>query len=165
MKTAATPGLKFALSLLLFWTATIVAALLVAGDVAIGRSDYDTLLTVRDLYRIMLQASIGGLLHPAVFEVAAWLVAGLLVASTATLITRHKHASRARSAAFAAQLLIVWPGWIGLLSLPFQFLSGPIDGEWLGESWPIMQVSGLWILLSTIIAVREYRVLGVASAV
>jgi len=77
---------------------------------------------------------------------------GLLV----VFVTRNQRRSVWRFTYFALQLLIVFYGWLGLLlliQLPFEITS--LDGEWLGEDFPILITAGVWLLVSAYIAVAS----------
>jgi hypothetical protein len=53
--------------------------------------------------------------------------------------------------------LVAWWSWMGLLSLIGTLTSDYFDGEWMGESWPIIEATGIWTLCSTTLFIQELR--------
>lgn len=57
-----------------------------------------------------------------------------------------------------ALLFLVPMGLFGLLSLAMNLIRpASLDGEWLGEHWPLMQVDGLWSLFLAYCSWRAAR--------
>jgi hypothetical protein len=57
---------------------------------------------------------------------------------------------------FAAQPVLLFWGWLGVMMLPLSFIEG-IDGEWVAEGSPTIIAAGLWILSSLWLAWSSWR--------
>lgn len=97
-------------------------------------------LTLDDVRRVL---TFGDL----VFLISSW------TAIVTLLPTFRQVHSRLRCGIFGLQCVVLFWGWFGLYLMPFdvlQILHGTMDGEWIGESSPIYQAVGLWLVVSSI---------------
>lgn len=80
------------------------------------------------------------------FTIREWVLAACVGSGLlAFFLTWNKQRSAVRCAVFAAHVLALPWGWLGILAVPYTVYLG-VDGEWLGEHFPTLIVSGLWLL-------------------
>jgi hypothetical protein len=120
---------------------------------------YYTHIDMNDVISLITEVSWSGIKKNGL-ESILFLFTGLIIATVSIISTSHLPATKARCKVFALQLLFYWPGFLGVLSIPdtiSDFKAGNLDGEWLGESWPVMEAMGIWIILSIINFIIEWR--------
>ncbi len=136
-----------------------VTLLVIAGHEATGRG-YTHPLSVRDFPELISSATWEEVEANFTWSAAHWLLFGVTIALATTAATHRKVSSSARAAAFGAQVLLVWPGWLGLLALPSDlaaFAANRQDGEYMGEAWMMLELEGVWLLFALSIFAVEVR--------
>ena len=78
-------------------------------------------------------------------------------AAVVFFFTSTQKKSNLRSFLFLIQGFFLYWGWIGIILIPYTLIDG-IDGEWLGEHFPIFISAGLWILVSMYFAILSFDV-------
>jgi hypothetical protein len=88
-----------------------------------------------------------------------WLLMMLtIVGFLIVILTRSQIRSFPRFLFFMAQPFLFYAGWSGLiLIIAFPFEAIRLDGEWLGESSPILMSAGCWVIASLFIAVSGLK--------
>jgi hypothetical protein len=136
------------LVLVISWIFFLVGLGLQAGyENADAQVTYSTPLTTALLYRLLSLATLD-----TVFRYLEWFEWLFLVVSAAGFVivaiaVKGGH-TKLVLGALASQFILLYPGWVGLFTLPFALwygFSGSIDGEWIGEGWPSLEAIGLWL--------------------
>jgi hypothetical protein len=152
-------------ALVVSWALFMVGLALIAGyNDPDAHVTYTTPLGLGVLRRLLSLATLGEIVRPLRWP--HWLFMALSPLSAALAV----HAARTTRTkllfgALVSQFLLLWPGWFGLYVLPFElwnWLSHSVDGEWLGEQWPITEALGIWLggcVVVTLLLSRTRRAL------
>ena len=90
------------------------------------------------------------------FTQREWLLSvGVAAGILSFILTRNDRKSLMRCCVFAAQLVVLPWGWLGLLMLPESIVGG-VDGEWLAEHSPTMIAAGLWLCYALAMTVTSW---------
>jgi hypothetical protein len=160
------------ISLAIGWVCALASLVLMAGFESTHREiAYITPIGIQDISDLMFNADWKGFkklfsnnINDSTLYIL-WII-GLLIATFVTILTRWQLVSKTRCNVYAIQWLFCWLGVIGIISLPFDLISlitNSLDGEWLGETWPILEAMSIWLILSTINFIHERKLIKILN--
>ena len=118
-------------------------------------------LSLSDLLKVLVQARFSTVtIEYLINSGALFFFSGLVVAAVGLTLSWRDRFSNLRRGVCAVQWLIVFPGWLGLWTIPFEIFEMPrngVDGEWLDEWWALNQIAGVWLVLCAVVLAIDSR--------